>query len=72
MKQTRKGKNIEKLLREGYSLNKIVRKGYSPSTVRYYKRKIYDPKKFTEDMDRIKKYNKKNYAKKRKLDSDNR
>lgn len=64
MKQTRKGKNVEKLIRSGMSLNKIVQKGYSPSTVRYYRRKIFDFKKFQEDMEKIKEYNRKRYGRK--------
>jgi DNA-binding NarL/FixJ family response regulator len=65
MKQTRKGKNVEKLILAGTPINQIIQKGYSPSTVRYYKRKIFNPAKFKKDIDAIKKYNKKNYARKK-------
>lgn len=49
---------IIKLLQEGKSIGEIVNLGYSEGTVKYYRRKLFNPESYERFVKKVAGYNK--------------
>lgn len=56
--QSRKSKNIQKLIKAGLKISEIMKKGYSKETVRYYYTKINKPEMHANKLSKIMALNK--------------
>jgi len=65
-KQSQKGKEIQQLIESGLDQIAVRAKGYNRQTVRYYWRKIKNPKQYRRFVKQIQGYNEALLTKKRK------
>jgi len=56
--QSRKSKNIQKLIKAGLKISEITKKGYSKETARYYYTKINKPEMHANNLSKIMALNK--------------